>query len=231
MLFRGVIVGAASGKVGAMVASHNKGGQYMRARTTPTNPRTVYQTAVRDAVRSLSNAWESTLTPTQIGDWNVYAANVRRTNRLGDATNSSGFSWYVGNNIPRLQAALARIDDAPTIFNTGQADLSGTILISALTTAGTISLASAGLPASPADILDNDSTSALIFSSSRPFAGNRQNPAGGFRTTGVFLGNDTNTALIVTLPFARGSADNNILSTCTVVRGDGRLATGFRFPG
>jgi hypothetical protein len=231
MLFRGIVVGAASGKVGAMVASHNKGGQYMRARTTPTNPRTIYQTAVRDALRSLSNAWENTLSAGQTNSWNVYASNVTRRNRIGDTTKSSGFSWYVGNNIPRLQAALPRVDDAPVVFNTGQADLSGTILITNTAFGGTVSLGSAGLPSSAAEILDNNSNSSLLVFVSRPFPGNRASQIGGFRYATSIPGNDTNQNVGFTLPFARGSTENNLQATITIVREDGRTATGFRFPG
>jgi len=119
MLWRGPHGGgAASGKAGAMVASHNKGGQYIRARTTPTNPRTQFQQDVRNSLSTLSSSWRS-LTQLQRTGWEIYGTQVPTTNALGDSIIISGIAAYVRANTPRLQAGLSLVSDAPTIFDSG----------------------------------------------------------------------------------------------------------------
>lgn len=51
--------GEASGKLGAMVFSHNKGGAYVRRHVTPTNPRTAKQMAVRERFSARTHEFRS----------------------------------------------------------------------------------------------------------------------------------------------------------------------------
>lgn len=95
MLFKPIIGTDLSGKVGGIVASHNAGGAYFRAATIPTNPNTTFQQAVRNAVSQLSSMWQTTLTQAQRNEWEVYAANVKITNRIGEKINVSGLNHYV----------------------------------------------------------------------------------------------------------------------------------------
>lgn len=101
------------------MASHNKGGPYLRMRSVPTNPNTVRQQAVRNALGSLVNVWTDVLTQVQRDGWETYAGNVPVTDKLGETINLSGQNWYVGINTARLQAGLPRVDAAPTTFNQG----------------------------------------------------------------------------------------------------------------
>ena len=116
MLFKPLLGTDLSGKVGGIVASHNAGGAYFRAATVPTNPNTTFQQEVRNAVSSLSVLWQVSLTQAQRDAWDVYAANVKITNRIGEKINVSGLNHYVRSNVPRLQAQVARVDDGPTVF-------------------------------------------------------------------------------------------------------------------
>ena len=52
MLFKGTIGAAYSGKIGGVVASHNRGGQYFRQHVIPTDPATGLQSTMR-AITSL----------------------------------------------------------------------------------------------------------------------------------------------------------------------------------
>lgn len=124
MLFIPTIAGPMSGSLGGIVASHNKGGQYFRIRSIPTDPSTPSQVTVRGIISTLSNRWSNTLTQLQRDAWGVYAANVPRPNRFGGSQLLSGIAHYVRSNTPRLQADpggadLPVADDAPTIFNVG----------------------------------------------------------------------------------------------------------------
>jgi len=119
MLFKPLLGTDLSGKVGGLVASHNAGGAYFRAATIPTNPNTTFQQAVRNAFAQLSSLWVDTLTQTQRDEWELYAANVPLTNRIGEQHNVSGLNMYVRSNTPRLQTGIARVDDGPPVFDLG----------------------------------------------------------------------------------------------------------------
>jgi len=102
-----------SGSLGATVYSHNRYGQYMRARSTPVNPQSARQQAVRQAIRSLTTGWSQVLTGGQRANWNGYAEFVPWKNHLGDEIYLTGLSWYVRGNVPRVIAGLPRADDGP----------------------------------------------------------------------------------------------------------------------
>jgi len=120
--------GALSGSLGGLTASHNKGGQYLRRRSVPTNPNTARQQQVRAALATLTQAWNSTLSDSERQAWRDYAASVTRTDKLGQTITLSGQQWYVASNVPRLQQLTSgltvngdgRVDVAPTTFNQGE---------------------------------------------------------------------------------------------------------------
>ncbi len=117
MLFKPTIGTDLSGKLGGIVASHNAGGAYFRVATIPTNPNSPQQAVVRAAVTQLSNMWVSSLTPAQRAAWNVYASNVKVTNRIGEQVNISGLAMFVRCNVVRVQAGAAPVSEGPTVFN------------------------------------------------------------------------------------------------------------------
>lgn len=118
-LFKELLVGALSGKVGANVFSHNKGGKYVRVLSIPTNPGTTFQSTVRDAFASLTDKWFNLLTPSQRSAWEVYATNVRVTNRIGEQITLSGLSMFVRNQTARVAAGQEAVLDGPTDFTNG----------------------------------------------------------------------------------------------------------------
>lgn len=119
MLYKSALVTSASGSVGGMTASHNKGGLYLRARTIPVNPNTEFQQVVRSAMRDLTARWVEVLTSSQREDWDIYGGLVPIPNALGDPVEQSGISAYTRSNIPRIQNVLPVVDDAPTTFTLG----------------------------------------------------------------------------------------------------------------
>lgn len=112
-----------SGSIGGQVWSHNASGAYVRARSIPVNPNTSRQVAVRNAVRSISIAWENVLTQAQRDAWDVYAANVSWVNKLGQSINLTGLNHFIRCNTPRVISTIPRIDVAPVIFNLATAEL------------------------------------------------------------------------------------------------------------
>ncbi len=119
MKIKSAIITEASGALGGLVASHNRGGLYFRARVVPVNPNTPQQQAIRGFVAMLTARWQSVLTPLQRASWDLYALNVPLPDRLGEPRNVGGLAMYVRSNVPRLQANLTLIDSAPIIFDLG----------------------------------------------------------------------------------------------------------------
>lgn len=119
MLFKSAIVTQASGSIGGMTASRNRGGMYFRARAIPVDPNTPAQAAIRAILGSLVNRWINTLTPFQRQGWIFYASQVPLTGPLGDPITVSGLNMYVRSNTPRVQLITPIIDVAPAIFDTG----------------------------------------------------------------------------------------------------------------
>ena len=112
-----------SGSIGGTVFSRNRFGAYIRARSVPVNPNTARQVVARNAARSISIAWQTVLTQAQRDAWNVYAANVSWTNKLGDTVNLTGLNHYLRSNSLRVQNGIARVDAAPVIFTLATAEL------------------------------------------------------------------------------------------------------------
>ena len=119
MLVKGVFT-SISGSLGGITGSHNRGGQYIRARTIPTDPGTAFQQAMRNHMANLSNQWLNTLAQAERDGWDLYADNVEVLNPLGDAIKLSGMNHFIRSNAPLLQAGESVIDTAPTTFNLGE---------------------------------------------------------------------------------------------------------------
>lgn len=111
MLVKGIFTNI-SGSVGGLTGSHNKGGQYMRARTTPTNPNTAAQQRARTDFTAAGNGW-SGITPEQREAWNQFAQQQVWKNRLGDAIQLSGQQAYVASFSALRSAGLTPVDLPP----------------------------------------------------------------------------------------------------------------------
>jgi hypothetical protein len=93
----GIAVGAASGSMGGVVASHNRGGQYFRRRATPVNPATAFQGAVRSALAGLSSGWRG-LTEAKRTAWNEAAESTTTIDTLGSSVQLTGQQLYIRAN-------------------------------------------------------------------------------------------------------------------------------------
>lgn len=113
-----------SGSIGGTVYSRNRSGAYIRARSIPVNPNTARQVQFRNALRSLSIAWQIDLTQAQRDAWNVYGANVTWQNKLGDSINLTGLNHYLRSNVTLVGLGKPRVDPAPVIFTLAAAELS-----------------------------------------------------------------------------------------------------------
>lgn len=219
MLFKGTIVGPASGKLAGIVASHNAGGQYFRQLVIPTDPASVQQQTVRNAVVNLSNRWVNNLTVAQRLAWSVYGQNVTLTNRLGDQINISGIAQYIRSNVSRRQDSnLSRVDSAPTTFDTGD--------FNEATGVATEASQQVAVAFTEADDWVGEDDAGMMLYVSRP-----QNPTvnffkGPYRFAGTILGDSVTpptTPTAIAVPFAV-VAGQRLHCYVRVTRADGRLS-------
>lgn len=112
----------ARGSIGGQVHSRNRFGNYIRARTTPVNPQSSRQNAIRTAIAALAQQWSNALTQAQRDAWEVYAAAITRLNKLGAQIKLTGFNHYIRSNAPRLQGGDPIVQDAPTTLTLPGAD-------------------------------------------------------------------------------------------------------------
>lgn len=222
MKFTSPIITAGSGSIAGLTASRNKGGNYFRARAVPTNPNTTYQQAVRTYMAGLVDDWTNALTSTQRDGWAVYALNVPKLDALGNLIFLTGQQWYIACNLPRLQAGLASVDDAPGIYNRG----------SYTEPSFTIDTANDEVDVAfeNSDAWANEDDSAMLVYASRP-----QNPSinyfkGPYRYADLIAGDGTTpptSPAAITLPFPV-AANQRIFLRVQVSRADGRLSGSFR---
>lgn len=225
MKYNSATMTEASGSVGGLVASHNRGGAYFRKRTIPVNPNSTQQQAVRSALSLLAGAWGNILTAAQREAWDTYALNVPLPDALGAPRNVGGLGMYIRSNVPRLNAALSRIDDAPTIFDIGEftAPVVGVIDASA----STLSLAFTNTDAWAAE-----ADSAMIVQVSAGQNATINFFKGPYRFAEFIEGNAVPPASpqLITVPFTV-AAGQRVFVEVKVSRADGRLSSTFRGTG
>lgn len=105
-----------SGSIAGTTSSHNRAGQYVRNRRTPTNNPTARRTAVRSAFASASSAY-SALTPTQQASWVAAADAHPITDALGQSIKLSGHQLYVAINTALLNANSVSTSTPPPDFS------------------------------------------------------------------------------------------------------------------
>lgn len=229
MLFDSPIISRGSGSLAGITASRNRGGNYFRGRTMPTNPNTPYQQTVRSILAAGSALWADTLTQAERDKWDLYALNVPLPNSLGAPINVGGVGMYQRSNVARLNtgdATLLRINDAPSIFDLGSFTPPAVDAVAAA--ADTLDLSFDNT-----DEWANEDLAAMTVAVSRP-----QNPGinffkGPYRFADVILG-DAVTAptspATIALPFPVEAAQR-IFVFVRVTRADGRLSASFRGTG
>jgi len=129
----GAIVVGMSGKLGGHVFATNRGGAYMRTKTSPINPQTSYQTAQRAMFAGISAAWGG-LSDANRKSFRDAVASFATTNVFGDLKNPTGKALYQRLNI--------------NLENTGQSQLTVAPMPAAVTAADvTSATGAAGTPA------------------------------------------------------------------------------------
>ena len=115
MKYIGLLSSAASGKLGGIVASHNRGGQYFRQHKIPVNTRTASQKLVRNQLQAFSAAFKS-LTANQISAWNALGLTVTLKSKLGTAFHPTGQQLFVSCNKHLANIGITtQLSNAPSI--------------------------------------------------------------------------------------------------------------------
>jgi hypothetical protein len=147
-----------SGSVGNQTSSRNRSGQYRRARSLPTQPRTSAQVNARARLTSASAAWRG-LTDAQRAAWNGFAQSFSVVNSLGQTINLTGAQCYVKVNTVLALTGSAAVTAPPALPTFGPT------LATALTaTAGTQAL-------SVASTLTTGSSTYMVYASPQMSAG------------------------------------------------------------
>jgi hypothetical protein len=126
-----------SGSVGARTSSRNSGGQYVRQRSMPTQPRTPAQVNQRARLTSQSSAWRG-ITDAQRAAWNAFAQSFTIVNTLGTAIHLTGSQCFIKVNSVNLINGVATVNIPPVlpafiaVTVTGLAAVQATPLISLL---------------------------------------------------------------------------------------------------
>lgn len=118
MKFTPSMMGAASGKLGGVVASRNRGGQYFRRNSMPTNPATSKQTANRTNFASWVVQWQSESAEDR-QSWADWAANVPFLDSLGQVYHLTGQQAYIRANTAVVSGGPGPFQTAPATFDNG----------------------------------------------------------------------------------------------------------------
>jgi hypothetical protein len=108
----GSIITDGSGKLGGFVAARNRGGAYLRTKTSPTQPDTIYQEYVRTQLAWISSQW-SGLSDAQRATWNNAVESYKTTNIFGDKRNPSGINLFIKLNINRWRIGFNIAKEVP----------------------------------------------------------------------------------------------------------------------
>lgn len=223
MKFRPLLGTDLSGSVGGITASHNAGGPYFRNRAIPTNPNTPFQQAVRGFMATLTSRWNNNLSVPQRAGWDLYALNVPIPDTLGEPRNIGGLAQYVRSNVPRLQTTLARVDDAPIVFNLGEFTNPTFDTFDAAAETFDVNF-------TEADEWVGEANAGMIVYSGRPKNATVNFFKGPYRFAATLLGSvgsPPTTPATITAAFVFG-VGNNVFVNMRISRPDGRLSLPFR---
>lgn len=210
------------GSIGGQVHARNRSGNYIRARTTPVNPRSSRQNDIRVAIQSLAPIWSKVLTQGQRDAWEVYGAAITRTNKLGMAIKLPGFNHFIRSNSIRVQSDNPVVIAAPAALTLPPADPLFVVEVDETNQELSITF-------DPALAWNNIDDGFMYVYMSMPKATGRNFIGGRFRLAGPLVGS-TGTPLtspqVMSVPFPVAE-DHAISCKARISEVDGRLSEPF----
>lgn len=227
MLLKGTIASQLSGSLAGLTASHNRGGQYLRARVIPTDPLSSLQAQMRAAMSEANNAWAG-LTQTQRDDWDNYALNTPLLNSLGDPVNVGGKGMFIRGNVPRLYATIVTGTDLPLVTaaptTMGLPAAAGLVIGDVDASADTVSIEFDNTAAWAAD-----AAAALLVFTGAPISPARTFFKGPYRLAGMIIGAMTPPTSPAAVALATGVSTGQKIGVRVVLStSDGRLSEALR---
>lgn len=119
MKFTSTVYGAASGSIGGITYSRNRGGQYTRIRSIPSNPATERQGLARENLATAVAYWTNEIDATQRTAWASYAQATPVVDSLGQQVILSGQQMFIRSATSRLMTGYPIIGTAPTVSGLG----------------------------------------------------------------------------------------------------------------
>lgn len=118
----GATVSQLSGSIGGIVYARNKGGAYIRTRTSPTQPNSELQVGARTLFSGAVNTWTNVLTPGERTAWNAYASAIPYTDVFGETRYYSGQQRYVQCYVALVNCGGTPVTaaTAPSIFTAAE---------------------------------------------------------------------------------------------------------------
>ena len=107
------LLGEMRGSIAGNTWAHNKGGDYIRQRTTPTNPNTSRQQITRGILGTFATLWDTGLSQDQRDAWDVYASEHPIINSLGKEIYITGLAWFCKCNARLMDAGAETLGDPP----------------------------------------------------------------------------------------------------------------------
>lgn len=105
--------GEIRGKMGGVVYSRNRYGLYVRTKSSPVNPQSARQNAIRAAFTQISQRWRDTLTAAERAAWSDYAQETPFVDSLGNTQVLAGNAMYARFNVPWIDIGGTEVDTAP----------------------------------------------------------------------------------------------------------------------
>ena len=211
-----------SGKMGGVVAAHNRYGSYLRNKVIPVNPQSTRQEAMRAIFQYLTNLWNSSSMAAYRAGWDLYAANVKVKDRNGNAQNITGFNMFIRCNSVRYMADAWANPVPPSVMSLPEVDAACSATISAATQNMSVQFTNT-LPWA------NEENGKLCVFQGQPILGNRNFFKGPWRYAGKITGHlvgppaDPYT-VACSFPVAAGQL---VYVKFRVSRADGRLSEPF----
>lgn len=115
VLYGGGVIDA-RGSVSGITMSRSRFGASHRAKVSPIQPQSPFQTEARNWLSNWSQTWSQVLTAAQRAAWNSYALTTPATNVFGQTSYLTGHQWFVrlNSNIQRCSGASILVPPAFT---------------------------------------------------------------------------------------------------------------------
>lgn len=104
----------ARGRVGGTIYNTTRGTKYVKSFTSPAQPRTKRQLAIRALCQIATRAWQALLATDRTA-WNNYAAASPEIDWTGQPQRKTGANLFVRSTTRLLDAGLTQVDTPPAI--------------------------------------------------------------------------------------------------------------------